>query len=148
MRALIQRVTKATVTIDGQLKGAIDGGFCIFLGVGKKDSESEADKLWHKIRGLRIFRDAEGKTNLSLDQVGGNILLISQFTLWADCSRGFRPSFIHAAGAEQGEKLYEYMKTLVAADFPNYQCGSFGAEMKVELLNDGPFTIWLDTDML
>lgn len=148
MRALVQRVTQASVSIDGRVKAEIRQGFVIFLGVGKEDTQAEADRLWRKISGLRIFRDEEDKTNWSLNQVDGNVLVISQFTLFANCSRGYRPSFIEAAPPEQGKALYDYFLQLVSIEFPQYGCGEFGADMDVSLVNQGPFTIWLDTDNL
>lgn len=147
MRALIQRVREASVSYE-DVQRDMGPGFVILLGVGAADGKAEAEKLWQKISHLRIFRDAEGKTNLSLHQVGGNVMVISQFTLWANCRRGNRPSFIEAAPAEQAESLYEYFKQLVGIEFPNYVCGKFGADMDVELINQGPFTIWLDTEQL
>lgn len=148
MRALVQRVSSASVSINGGEPKGIDQGFVVLLGIGAEDSEAEADKLWRKISKLRIFQDEEGKTNLSLDQVGGNILLVSQFTLWANCRKGNRPSFIESASPEHGENLYDYFKTLVEVEFPNFVTGEFGADMDVALVNQGPFTIWLDTDEL
>lgn len=148
MRALVQRVSQASVSINGGEPKGIGQGFVVLLGVGSQDSQEEADKLWRKISNLRIFPDDQGKTNLSLGQVGGNILLVSQFTLFANCKRGNRPSFIEAADPVQGEALYEYFKTLVSIEYPHYVCGEFGASMDVSLVNHGPFTIWLDTDQL
>lgn len=148
MRALIQRVSEAKVSINGAEYRGIDQGYVILLGVGENDTEAEADKLWRKIANLRIFPDEQGKVNLSLDQVGGNVLLVSQFTLWANCKKGNRPSFIEAAKAEKGEALYEYFKKLVSLEYPELVTGEFGAHMDVALVNDGPFTIWLDTDQL
>ncbi len=148
MRALVQRVSQASVSINGGEPKGIGQGFVVLLGVGSQDTREEADKLWRKIANLRIFPDDQGKTNLSLGQVGGNILLVSQFTLFANCRRGNRPSFIEAASPVQGEELYEYFKTLVGIEYPDYVCGEFGASMDVSLVNHGPFTIWLDTDQL
>ena len=122
--------------------------FVIFLGVGAEDAESEADFLWRKISRMRIFADAAGKTNLDLNTVGGNLLIISQFTLYADCKKGNRPSFTKAASPELGKTLYEYFLELARKEFPKVQSGEFGAEMAVSLVNDGPFTIILDTEEL
>lgn len=148
MRALVQRVTQASVSINGGEPKPIKHGFVILLGVGQEDTEAEADKLWRKVSNLRIFEDSEGKTNLSLQQVGGNILLVSQFTLFANCKRGNRPSFIEAASPDKGEQLFEYFKSLVEIEYPDYVCGEFGADMDVNIFNHGPFTIWLDTEEL
>lgn len=148
MRAFIQRVLEASVSIDGKEKARIDKGFLILLGVGEEDTEETCARLWKKISQLRIFDDENGKTNLSLEQVGGNVLVVSQFTLWANCKKGNRPSFIEAAKPEKGRALYERFLELVKIEYPNYGCGEFGADMKVALVNDGPFSIWLDTDLL
>ena len=148
MRALIQRVKTASVTIDGELKSKIDHGLLVLLGVGSEDTEELADKLWRKISGLRIFEDEEGKTNLSIRDVGGNIMVVSQFTLYANCKKGNRPSFVEAAPPDKGNELYEYFLRLVKVEFPDCGSGEFGADMLVSLENDGPFTIWLDTDTL
>lgn len=147
MKALVQRVSRASVSYEEE-KHDMGKGFVILLGVGESDSEAEAEKLWKKISKLRIFPDENGKTNLSLDQVGGNVMVVSQFTLLANCKKGNRPSFIEAAGPEKGEALYEYFKQLVSIEYPDYVCGKFGAVMDVALVNEGPFTIWLDTDDL
>lgn len=148
MRAVIQRVSEASVTIDQQVTGAIKKGFVVFLGVGAEDTAKEADLLWRKISRMRIFADSEGKTNLDIETVGGNLLIISQFTLYADCKKGNRPSFTNAASQNLGNELYEYFLQLAEQDFPNVQHGEFGADMSIHLVNDGPFTIILDTDDL
>lgn len=148
MRAIIQRVSEASVTIAGKEKARIGQGYLILLGVGQGDSRSEAEKLWRKISTLRIFEDENGKTNLSLSQVGGNVLIVSQFTLWANCKKGNRPSFIEAADPKLGNELYEYFLELASIEYPEYGCGQFGADMQVSLINDGPFTLVLDTDNL
>jgi D-tyrosyl-tRNA(Tyr) deacylase len=149
MRALIQRVTRASVTIDGQVAGAIDEGFLVFLGVGEGDTEAQAEKLWAKIFKMRIFPDDAGHaTGFALSNVGGNALIISQFTLYADCKKGNRPSFAKTGNPARAEQLYGYFCELARRDLPHVQTGEFGADMKVELLNDGPFSIWLDTDEL
>ena len=149
MRALIQRVSRASVTIDGRTAGAIDRGFLVFLGVGEGDTEAQAEKLWAKVFKLRVFPDDAGHaTGFALSDIGGNVLVVSQFTLYADCRKGNRPSFTKAGDPAEAERLYEYFCSLVRRDLPQVQTGEFGAEMEVELLNDGPFTIWLDTDTL
>ena len=144
MKMVIQRVNHASVTIDGEVNGAIEKGFLVLLGVGQDDTEEIADKYVKKMVGLRIFDDEEGKTNLSLDQVGGSVLLISQFTLYANCKKGYRPSFIEAGDPAKAEQLYEYVIAKTKESVPNVQTGIFGAEMKVVLENDGPFTIVLE----
>lgn len=144
MKMVIQRVNHASVTIDGEVHGAIEKGFLVLLGVGQDDTEEIADKYVKKMVGLRIFDDEEGKTNLSLDQVGGSVLLISQFTLYANCKKGYRPSFIEAGDPAKAEQLYEYVIAKTKESVPNVQTGIFGAEMKVVLENDGPFTIVLE----
>lgn len=144
MKMVIQRVNHASVTIDGKVNGAIEKGFLVLLGVGQNDTEEIADKYVKKMVGLRIFDDEEGKTNLSLDQVGGSVLLISQFTLYANCKKGYRPSFIEAGDPVRAESLYEYVIAKTRESVPNVQTGIFGAEMKVDLENDGPFTIVLE----
>lgn len=146
MRAVLQRVTNAGVKVDGEVIGAIDKGFLILLGVAETDTEAIADKLADKICKLRIFQDAEGKTNLSLADVGGELLVISQFTLYADCHKGNRPSFIKAGSPAKAEQLYEYFVRRCRQYVPKVEHGSFGADMKVELLNDGPFTLMLEAD--
>ncbi|HHT44804.1 MAG TPA: D-tyrosyl-tRNA(Tyr) deacylase [Fastidiosipila sp.] len=147
MRALIQRVSRAKVTVEGQETGKIDGGFVILLGVTHDDTEAIADRMWQKISQLRIFRDDQGKTNISLRDVAGQVLIVSQFTLYADLRKGNRPSFIKAADPEKGEALYEYFVNLARAELGDVACGVFGAEMQIELVNDGPFTIWLDSEI-
>lgn len=146
MRALIQRVQQAKVVINGEIKGEIGQGYLIFLGVGAADNEEIAAKLWQKIYKLRIFEDEQGKTNLDLATVGGDVLIVSQFTLWANTKKGNRPSFIASAPAKQAEDLYEYFVAQARQDVAKVETGSFGADMKVSLLNDGPFTLWMDTD--
>ena len=146
--ALVQRVTRASVTVEGETIGAINDGFLILLGVGHEDTEAQADKLWNKISKMRIFEDENGKTNLSLADVRGEVLVVSQFTLYANCKRGNRPSFTDAGAPDKANRLYEYFASLVARDLGHVETGSFGAMMQVELVNDGPFTIWLDTDTL
>ena len=150
MRALIQRVSSAAVTVDGAEVGSCGKGLLVLLGVGATDTPTEADKLWNKAAGLRIFDDEQGKTNLSLADVDGEVLIVSQFTLYANCKRGRRPSFTEAGAPELGRELYEYVCGLAeqALGVEHVGRGVFGAHMQVELTNDGPFTIWLDTDEL
>ena len=148
MRFLVQRVLEASVTVDGKTIGSIGKGFLVFVGISDSDTEKTADLMLKKLLGLRIFEDENGKTNLDLSSVCGELLLISQFTLYADCRHGNRPSFIQAGKPEPSERLYDYI-VRKAADSGFYtQKGRFGADMKVSLLNDGPFTIWLDSDEL
>lgn len=148
MRAVIQRVLSASVTIDGEVTASIGRGYLILLGVGADDTRAEAERLWGKLRGLRINEDARGKTNLALADVDGAVLVVSQFTLFANCRRGCRPSFTDAAVPKLAQELYGYFVDLVRADVPQVETGTFGADMKVALVNDGPFTIVLDTDDL
>lgn len=148
MRFLIQRVSHAGVSVDGQVIGRIDKGFLVLIGVGQKDTKAEADRLVKKMTGLRIFEDQEGKTNLSLADVGGELLLVSQFTLYANCKKGNRPSFTDAAEPRLAQELYEYIIAECRKKEATVETGSFGAEMQVELCNDGPFTVILDTDQM
>lgn len=146
MRAVLQRVSRASVTADGVVTGAIGPGFLVFLGVSDEDSEAAAERMADKICKLRIFADEHGKTNLSLADVGGELLVVSQFTLYADCHKGNRPSFIRAGSPEAAERLYEYFSDCCRNYVTHVAQGSFGADMKVELLNDGPFTLVLEGD--
>ncbi|WP_294441190.1 D-aminoacyl-tRNA deacylase [uncultured Slackia sp.] len=148
MRALIQRVTQASVTVEGEVVGSIGKGYLILLGVGHGDAEAQADKLWSKISKMRIFEDENGKTNLSLADVEGEVLVVSQFTLYANCKKGNRPSFTDAGAPDEANRLYEYFAGLVCRDLGHVETGSFGAMMEVALVNDGPFTVWMDTDTL
>ncbi len=148
MRACVQRVGEASVTIGGETSGSCGRGFLVLLGVGPDDTEETAKRLWDKIFRLRVFDDADGKMNLSLAQVDGEVLVVSQFTLFADCRRGNRPSFTSAAPPELGRSLYERFCELAEKDVRHVGRGVFGAEMQVSLVNDGPITIWLDTDDL
>ena len=148
MRAVVQRVTSASVTIDGEVTGSIGAGYLVLLGVGANDTRAEADRLWDKLRTLRINEDENGKTNLSLADTGGEVLVVSQFTLYANCRRGRRPSFTEAAAPALATELYEYFVSLVRQDVEHVATGTFAAYMQVELVNDGPFTIVLDTDTL
>ena len=148
MRAVLTRVKSASVTIDGEVVGKIGQGFLILLGVGPNDTEKESRYLAEKALGLRVFEDENGKMNLGLDAVQGEVLVVSQFTLFGNCRKGRRPSFVEAAGPELGERLYEqFLKDCEALGFPP-QHGRFGADMKVESINDGPVTLILDTDQL
>ena len=146
MRALLQRTTGASVMVDGEVIGSIESGLVVFVGVGPADDEATADGLARRMAELRIFRDAEGRTNSSLIDVGGAVLLVSQFTLFADTRRGRRPGFTGAAPPEQAERLYERLAAALRELGVDVATGRFGAEMAVDLTNDGPFTIWLDTD--
>ncbi len=148
MRFVIQRVTKAQVTVDEQVIGRIGKGYLVLIGVAEDDTEEIADKMIHKMLNLRIFSDEEGKTNLNLADVKGELLLVSQFTLYADCRKGNRPSFVKAGNPEKADALYEYIIKKCKEEVETVQTGSFGADMKVELLNDGPFTILLDSEEL
>ena len=146
MRLVIQRVTHASVTIDGVICGKIDKGFLVLIGVGQGDDEKIADKMVQKLIAMRIFEDENGKTNLALKDVGGQLLLVSQFTLYADCKKGNRPSFIAAGNPQRAEELYQYIIAKCKEEIAVVEQGEFGADMKVELLNDGPFTVILDSD--
>ncbi len=148
MKAVIQRVTYASVTVDGNIVGKISKGYLVLLGVEGSDDEKVADKLSAKISKLRIFEDENGKTNLSISDVGGSMLIVSQFTLLADCSHGNRPSFIGAGSPAEASRLYDYFCDKVKEFGIPVEKGVFGGDMKVELLNDGPFTICLDSKEL
>jgi D-tyrosyl-tRNA(Tyr) deacylase len=148
VRALLQRVTRAEVRVEDSVVGAIGPGLLVFLGVPPTDDETVAWGLAAKVEGLRIFADASGRTNLSLSEVGGAALVVSQFTLYADSSRGRRPSFIRAAGPVPGERFYDIFCDRLAVLGVLVSRGVFGAKMDVELVNDGPFTVWLDSDEL
>ena len=145
MRAVVQRVTQASVTIDGETVGSIGRGYLILLGVGALDTTAEAERLWQKIFKLRIFPDGAHHTGASLADVAGEVLIVSQFTLYADCRKGNRPSFTQAGGPETAEALYEWFASRARRDVPHVATGAFGADMQVSLINDGPFTICLDT---
>lgn len=146
MKVVLQRVAHASVRVDGQVIGEIGKGFLVLLGVSGTDTQAAADKMADKICRLRIFEDADGKTNLSLADVAGELLVISQFTLYADCHKGNRPSFIKAGAPDKANELYEYFISRCRQYVPRVEHGSFGADMKVELLNDGPFTLVLEGD--
>lgn len=148
MRFVIQRVTEASVTIDGEIPGKIGKGYLVLIGVADTDTKEIADKMIRKMIGLRIFEDEQGKTNLSLADVDGGLLLVSQFTLYANCKRGNRPSFIEAGKPDMANEMYEYIIEKCRESVEEVQTGEFGADMKVQLLNDGPFTILLDSDQL
>ena len=143
MKLVIQRVERASVSVDGKTVGAIGKGYLILLGVGAEDTEAECERLSRKMTDLRIFADENGKTNLSLKDVGGELLIISQFTLYADCRKGNRPNFLNAKEPKEAERLYEYFCELCSREI-HVEKGVFGADMKVELLNDGPFTVILE----
>lgn len=146
MRFVIQRVAHADVTVGGEIIGNIGKGFLVLIGIAEDDTREIADQMIAKLLKLRIFEDEEGKTNLNLDAVNGELLLISQFTLYADCRHGNRPSFIHAGKPEIAEPLYDYIIGVCKKSCPRVEHGSFGADMKVSLMNDGPFTVLLDSD--
>lgn len=148
MRALVQRVQSARVDVDGTAVGTIGAGLLIFVGVGCEDTDIEVQRLWNKIFKLRIFEDEAGKTNRSLTDVGGQVLVVSQFTLYADCKHGNRPSFTDAGSPAEAQRLYELFCACVERDLGSVATGVFGANMAVSLVNDGPFTVWLDTDSL
>ena len=144
MKLVIQRVKHASVTVDGNVTGKIGKGFLVLIGIANSDTKEIADQYLKKLLNLRIFEDENGKTNLSLKDVNGELLLVSQFTLYADCRKGNRPSFINAGAPDMAEALYEYMIEACRKEIPVVETGIFGADMQVELLNDGPFTIVLD----
>lgn len=148
MRFVIQRVTQASVTIEGNIAGKIGKGYLVLIGVAESDTKETADKMIRKMLGLRIFEDENGKTNISLSDVDGGLLLVSQFTLYADCKKGNRPSFVKAGKPDMAKEMYEYIVSKCKEQVEKVETGSFGADMKVELLNDGPFTILLDSDEL
>jgi len=148
MKFVIQRVLEASVSVDNNIIGKINQGFLVFIGVGHNDTKETADKLVKKLVGLRIFEDENGKTNLSLADVNGELLLISQFTLYANCKKGFRPSFTDSGAPELAEELYEYIISCCKESIPVVEKGKFGADMKISLINDGPFTVILDSEQL
>ena len=148
MRAVLTRVKHASVSVDGKVIGQIGEGFLVLLGVTHEDTEAQAVKLTDKLTGLRIFEDEHEKMNRSLTDVGGELLIVSQFTLYANCKKGNRPSFTNAGAPDAAERLYEQFVARARQDVPHVETGRFGAMMQVSLVNDGPFTIWLDTDQL
>lgn len=148
MKFVIQRVTQASVTVNQKVIGSIKQGFLVLIGIGEDDTTEIADKLVKKLMGLRIFEDENGKTNRSLADVNGELLMVSQFTLYADCKHGNRPGFTNAGAPDMANELYEYMLSEAQKQVPVVQHGIFGADMKVTLENDGPFTIILDESIL
>jgi len=146
MRILLQRVSRATVSVDGEAISSIGIGYVLLVGVGRGDETSQVDRLADKIVGLRIFRDADGKTNLPIADVDGEALVVSQFTLYADTRKGRRPSFVYAADPGEAEELVESFARALETRGLKVGRGVFGAEMEVELVNDGPFTMWLDPE--
>ena len=144
MRIVLQRVTSASVKVDGNITGKIDTGFFLLFGVGHEDTEEDCRRLADRISGLRIFSDENDKINLDLSSVGGQLLVVPQFTLYADCRKGNRPNFIQAAKPEKANALYEYFVEYLRSKGNHVETGVFGADMKVELLNDGPFTVILE----
>ena len=146
MKFVIQCVKEAKVVVEGETTGEIGKGFLVFIGVSNEDTKEIADKLVKKLLGLRIFADAEGKTNLALEDVGGELLLVSQFTLYADCKKGNRPSFIRAGAPDFANDMYEYIISKCRESGIKTETGIFGADMAVSLVNDGPFTIIYDSD--
>lgn len=148
MKFVIQRVAKGKVSVDDQVIGKINQGYVVLIGVSDEDSRQTADKMLKKMLGLRIFADENGKTNLALKDINGELLMISQFTLYADCKKGNRPSFIKAGKPDHANALYEYLIDQAKKEIPVVETGSFGADMQIELINDGPFTVILDSDEL
>ena len=148
MRFVIQVVKEASVKVDRETIGQIGKGYVVLIGISDSDTEAVADRMIRKMTGLRIFADENGKTNLSLADVKGSLLLVSQFTLYANCKKGNRPSFIEAGAPDKAEALYEYIIRECRKTVPDVQTGRFGAEMEVGLVNDGPFTILLDSETL
>ncbi|MCR5503845.1 MAG: D-tyrosyl-tRNA(Tyr) deacylase [Lachnospiraceae bacterium] len=146
MRFVIQVVSESDVKIDGRIKGSIGRGLMVLVGIGREDNEAIADRMVNKLLGLRIFPDENGKTNRSLSDVNGELLMISQFTLYADCKKGNRPSFTEAGAPDEAKRLYEYIVECCRKRVPRVDTGEFGAEMQVSLVNEGPFTIILDSD--
>lgn len=145
MRAVVQRASRGEVRVDGEVTGRIGKGLVVLLGVGQGDAEREADFLLEKIAGLRIFPDEAGKMNLSVEQVGGGLLVVSQFTLYGDCRKGRRPSFVGAAPPEEASRLYDYFVARARERGLEVGTGVFQAMMEVDFVNDGPVTLWLDT---
>lgn len=148
MKIVVQRVKEAGVTVDGQVVGRIGAGFLALVGAAEEDTEQTVEKMVDKMCKLRIFPDSEGKTNLSLKNVGGELLVVSQFTLYADCKKGNRPSFVKAGSPDKAKKLYEHAVDRCRLYADKVEHGIFGADMKVSLVNDGPFTILLDSEEL
>lgn len=148
MKFVIQRVNYARCTVDDSVVGEIEKGLCVFIGVAEEDTKQIADKMLSKLLNMRIFADDNDKTNLSISDVDGSLLLISQFTLYANCKKGNRPSFTEAGNPELAKQMYDYCISECSKQIDNVQTGIFGADMKIELENDGPFTIVLDSDKL
>lgn len=148
MKFVIQRVSQAEVVVEEQSVGKIDQGLMVLISICNSDTKEIADKLINKLIHLRIFEDENGKSNLSVQDIHGNLLIISQFTLYADCRKGNRPSYTHAGNPDVANELYEYIIAQCQKEFPNVQHGIFGAYMKVSLLNDGPFTIIFDSEQM
>ncbi len=148
MKFIIQRVSRAAVSVRDETIGSIGRGFLVLIGISQEDTQAVADKMLRKMLNLRIFEDENGKTNLSLKDVSGSLLLVSQFTLYADCRRGNRPSFTKAGTPEHANAIYEYILTECRKECPNVQHGVFGAHMEVSLTNDGPFTVILNSEEL
>jgi len=146
MKFVIQRVLSANVAVDGNVIGEIGKGYLVLVGISHSDDYKIADKMLKKLIGLRIFEDNAGKTNLDIKAVSGEILMVSQFTLYADCKKGNRPSFTRAGAPDYARELYEYLLKECRKEIPKTECGIFGADMKVKLINDGPFTILLNSD--
>lgn len=146
MKIVLQRVLEASVSVDGDIKGKIGKGYLLLVGISNEDTKEVADRMLEKVSRLRLFEDNDGKTNLSIAEVSGEVLVISQFTLYADCRKGNRPSFINAGRPDMAEELYEYMLEKCSGLFEKTERGIFGADMKVSLVNDGPFTVVLDSD--
>ncbi len=144
LKVVLQRVLKSSVTVSNEVVGEINNGFLVLLGVTNNDTEKDVEALVNKISKLRIFPDDQGKSNLSINDVKGELLVVSQFTLYADCRKGNRPSFTEAAKPDKANELYEYFKLYSKDKFVNVQCGVFGADMKVDIVNDGPFTIVME----
>lgn len=146
MKFVIQRVTDAKVSVGGKVVGKIGKGFMVLIGIAGTDTVEIADKMIKKLIGMRIFEDENGKTNLALKDVGGELLLISQFTLYSDCKKGNRPSFVNAGAPDMADEMYQYIISQCKKEIDVVEKGMFGADMKVSLVNDGPFTIVLDSD--
>lgn len=146
MRFLIQRVNNSEVSVDNKSTGKINNGLLVFIGISNEDTEEIADRMVKKLIGLRIFEDEKGKTNLDIKSVNGELLLISQFTLYADCRKGNRPSFVNAGTPDRANTLYEYIIRKCKEEIPVVEKGIFGADMTVSISNQGPFTIWLDSN--
>ena len=148
MKMVVQRVKEASCVIDNEVKSSINQGYMVLLGVSDDDNKEIADKMVKKLINLRIFEDDNGKTNLSIDKIKGEIMIISQFTLYANCKKGNRPSFIEAGSPDMANELYEYVIDKIKSEGIKAASGEFGADMKISLINDGPFTICLDSNEL